>query len=114
MNDDPFAPPRADAAFDDIVRNRARKTLIWAAVVALSLSLLQFCCNPCFLVSFAAAAASLNAIRQPRWLAIGLEDDYPSEAGKLSTAAGSIGLLLFGCRLLLEVVVTGLLLSGNL
>ena len=102
MSDDPFAAPESD--FDNIVRNRARNNLYMGAASAVFLGFFQFCCNPCFLMTFAAAGASMNAIRQPRWLAISLEEDYPSDAGMVSTVAGYIGLVLCGLMIVLQVL----------
>ncbi|MEZ4320933.1 MAG: hypothetical protein R3F61_25875 [Myxococcota bacterium] len=115
MNDDPFAAPESD--FDETVRNRARNNLYMAGASAVGLGFFQFCCNPCFLITFAAAASSLNAIRQPRWMEIALDEDYPADAGTVSKIGGYIGLTLCVLRVLLEVMVAvlqiGLIASGD-
>ncbi|MCB9679272.1 MAG: hypothetical protein H6737_29480 [Alphaproteobacteria bacterium] len=112
MSDDPFAAPESD--FDDTVRNRARNNLYMTAASAVGLGFLQFCCNPCYMVTIAAAASGVNAIRQPRWLEISLEEDYPQDAGTVSKVAGYIAIGLVALRILLEVVVTALVIAGEI
>lgn len=102
MTDDPFAAPESE--FDNMIRDRTRKNLYSMAAGAIFLSFFQFCCNPCFVTSIAAAAASLNAIRQPRWLEISLEEDYPADAGMVARVCGAIGLLLTGVWFLFQLL----------
>ncbi len=72
MSTDVFQPPESDDTLENFVLARARKNLFAAAASALGLGLLQWCCNPFFIVSILAAGAASNAIRQPKWMKISL------------------------------------------
>jgi hypothetical protein len=115
MSDDPFAAPSSE--FDDTIRNRARNNLYMAAASAIGLSFLQFCCNPCMITTIAAVASNLNAIRQPKWMEISLDEDYPSDAGMVSRIAGYVGLVLCGFWILIQILAialqVGLIASGE-
>lgn len=104
----PFESPVVVDPPDNTIRNRARVNLYANAAAAISLGLLQFCCNPCFIVTFAAAGSSLNAIRQAKWMKIALDEDYPAEAGLVSTLGGFIGLALVALRVALLLLSIGL------
>ena len=104
MSDSPFDPPAEEDDLDDIVRKHARNSLYGAAAAAIALGLFQWCCNPFFVVSILAAGAAVNAVRLPRQYVISLQDDYPADAGQLSTVCGYIGLVLLVLRLLLGAV----------
>jgi len=98
-----FAPPQASNT--DPIRRRAANTLYKAGAVALGLALFQFCFNPLWLVTIMAGGASMNALRQPRWMAISMEEDYPTQAGTFSKVAGRIGLALIVLRIALAALV---------
>ena len=98
---------------DDMVSRRASSSLHQGAAAAIALGLLQFCCNPCFIVTIMAGGASMNALRLPRQLEITLDEDYPAAAGSASRIAGMIGLGLVALRLLFAVLSIGLVASGN-
>ncbi len=90
---DPFDPMSED--FDDVVRRTARDSLLRGAAAAIGLSVLQFCCNPFFVVTILAAGASLSAIRLPRQFRISLDPpDQPTAEMSISTVAGVIGLVI--------------------
>ncbi len=112
MSDDPFDAPQSD--FDNVVRRRASNNLYMAGAGALFLGFFQFCCNPFLVMTIAAGAASMNAIQQPRWLKISLEEDYPSGAGAFSQICGYIGLAMVALMVGLQLLSIGLMMSGNL
>lgn len=95
---------------DDVVRRRAANNLQMNAAAAIGLGVLQFCCNPFLITTFMAAGASMNAIQQPKWLAISLEEDYPMHAGTVSRVGGVIGLVL--CALQLGLVALRIFVIG--
>lgn len=51
-----------------------------------------------------AGGASMNAIQQPRWMEVALEEDFPQDAGTISKVCGYIGLALVVGRVLITVL----------
>ncbi|MCO4744135.1 MAG: hypothetical protein KC912_05065 [Proteobacteria bacterium] len=82
----------------------AAGSLYKAAAGALGIAVLSWCCNPCFVFSFAAIGASSNVFRLANQLEISLDQDYPRQAGNLSKAVALIAGLIAVLGILMNVL----------
>jgi hypothetical protein len=102
VTDGAFAPPTASSS--NSVAETAAQALNKAAAGALGLAVFSWCCNPCFVFSFAALGATANVFRLANQLEISLDSDYPRQAGTLSKSVAMLAGIIAVLGMLMNVL----------